>query len=917
MNPFKYAQMMRYLTRVKKQKPDLPDVFPASQAPIPAKKKTVEDMEAVNRFVRANPRTEKAGGGMLVQPGFGGKRQGYADELTTKGTKRVRRILGDPIIIDGKEYKKVIEGPDKGKYEVKIGDKKDLAAGERAYREFVEKSKIKSTVKKRKEAGKKSKEQLYVKRQTMAKNAISNRNKWIKNWIKNNIDNYEIRDFDKFTKNLSEEFNKELLNNPDAYKYYMKTAKNIDPKTNLPILGTSGQGVIVDEIPFPRIDTPDRTQVNAYKKLFYNKKLKDKDFKTKLNSYLDWNLTNKVEGGAGSMTKTAALDYGKFTKGFDDDVIFFMGEVLNDKALNPGGGQIGIHDIFKKNIGKKGKAYLTKYQGSWGRWRNNFDAVAKLAGLDQSQAKALLQKQINDSQNIMKLFNVKNLPPEFVVAQDHLFGLAEAKELGDPKIARQTLKALVATTKEQNRILGQGGFSQKRTALIKKFKNAPLEKKATIVNQLNTLADEYVPGRLQYNIKKDGSLKITNLQPEPTLKSKATAYRDLAKDFPVNIKKRFSILGGGKCKTRGLLNQGGRVGLQDGTPSVDVCFTNALERIRKGGVDFTNAEAINFNKLTKGLRAVGASNIIKFGVLPEVLLEGALIADKMASEGDSFAQGLRNSYLAIPFQALGVTKTYEEGEKDRILAAAPESQRGKILDVFNMQDTLNKKLELMGASEGFKKQIAATDAVSDGPFGYVGDSQDLQKRLSDTRADLQDLYRGDINRAERILTSKPIDLNIQDQLTMDAFKTATEKADADKASNILFAPGAGFGVDTQIRKRMKELPVTPELAKKQLQETGDFFGVGYTPFGMNKLFESMGMQDPRFGYDETGQYSEEKGLNDFMNYLKNQQVADAGGVANLAGGGIAKQAGVSSGPPPESGPNSQGLPGLLKRGIKT
>jgi len=32
-----------------------------------------------------------------------------------------------------------------------------------------------------------------------------------------------------------------------------------------------------------------------------------------------------------------------------------------------------------------------------------------------------------------------------------------------------------------------------------------------------------------------------------------------------------------------------------------------------------------------------------------------------------------------------------------------------------------------------------------------------------------------------------------------------------------------------------------------------------------------------------------------------------------AGGGIAKMAGVSSGPPPESGPNSQGLPGLLKR----
>ena len=35
-----------------------------------------------------------------------------------------------------------------------------------------------------------------------------------------------------------------------------------------------------------------------------------------------------------------------------------------------------------------------------------------------------------------------------------------------------------------------------------------------------------------------------------------------------------------------------------------------------------------------------------------------------------------------------------------------------------------------------------------------------------------------------------------------------------------------------------------------------------------------------------------------------------------AGGGIAKLAGVDSGPPPESGPNSQGLQGRMKRGIK-
>ena len=331
--------------------------------------------------------------------------------------------------------------------------------------------------------------------------------------------------------------------------------------------------------------------------------------------------------------------------------------------------------------------------------------------------------------------------------------------------------------------------------------------------------------------------------------------QDLSRDKAIrdSFIKQVSVLGGGNCG-RGLKNQGGRVGLQDGTPSVDVCFRNGLERIRKGGVDFTRAEAMNFNKLTKGLRAVGASNIMKFGILPEVLFEGALIANKMATEGDSFAQGLRNSYLAVPFQAMGLAKTYEEGRRDEILAAAPESQRGKILDVMNLQDTLNKRNELVAQSQNLKSQIEDTDRISDGPFGYVGDSQDLQKKLFETRADLQDLYRGDARRAERMLTTKPIDLNIRDQLTMDAYKSAVEKADVDRASNILFAPGAGLGVDTQIKKRLKDLPITSEYAKEKLQATGDFFGTGYTPFGMNELFESMGVQNPRFGYDETGQY---------------------------------------------------------------
>jgi hypothetical protein len=85
MNPARFSQMMKYLTRAKKEKPDLPDVFPASKAPIPAKTQNVEEMEAVNRFMRANPRKDMAGGGRIGfsngPPGKSAFKKPYAPEI--------------------------------------------------------------------------------------------------------------------------------------------------------------------------------------------------------------------------------------------------------------------------------------------------------------------------------------------------------------------------------------------------------------------------------------------------------------------------------------------------------------------------------------------------------------------------------------------------------------------------------------------------------------------------------------------------------------------------------------------------------------------------------------------------------------------------------------------------------------------
>ena len=54
-------------------------------------------------------------------------------------------------------------------------------------------------------------------------------------------------------------------------------------------------------------------------------------------------------------------------------------------------------------------------------------------------------------------------------------------------------------------------------------------------------------------------------------------------------------------------------------------------------------------------------------------------------------------------------------------------------------------------------------------------------------------------------------------------------------------------------------------------------------------------------------------IRDTMNYLGTDVTGQGFGNQLLAGGGIAKLAGIDQGPPPVRGPNSQGLPGLLKR----
>jgi len=866
MNPYKLSQVYKQLTSqnsiLKKylklgtkelKQPDLPAF--------------VEQQNMFNRFMRDNPRPDQidrkdmAGGGMLVQPSVDGSRPGYNGNI---GQKKVSKGVSES-----------------------------------------------------------------------SKKINKNINKWATNWFNKNQKNYGVRDFEKMKNDFATAWSKELTENSKKYEGYGSTKKTLKMSdSGLPIIK---DGISIDGIKFvTRADRAGNNPDLAWERLFYKNKLKNKDFKTQLKQYVEWATANKkknpnlldpnVKFGSAAQSKIGTLEYGKKFKGFNDDVIFFMGDVLNKKSLNPGGTITGVTDVFKKTLGKDADNYFKKFKGSWNIWVDNFKAVGKLAGLDDSMIDALLKKQTSDTQKIMKLYNVENLPLEFKVAQDHLFGLAEAKALGDPKIAAQTLKNLVASTREQNRVLGQEGFSNKRVSLIKKFKNANLENKANIINQLNTLAEEYVPGRLKYDVKKDGSLKITNLQPETTLKAKKEAYKKVTETFPEEIKKLLASMGGGSCAVQfgPKKRDGGRIGYKVGTKGIDQCADEAVQLINSGMKNANSTQLKNFAAFANRAKNLGR-NVMKFGIIPEAMYVAADATIRLAMGDKPIEALLRASNYVLPGDQ---TKLAEMMEATRLSSPETAAIIGRSIDYKNQ----------LAKIQDLENQISNLDNLSDvGEFDYMGDLtgeiNTKKNLLSQAKNDLNNKFK--MTDAEQIYANRMQD-EIDDMRGANSFLTKIKSAfrDVDPSSDIetLAAP--------EVTQEQLNLKMAPQLPRDLLLAPESEL-LGYA-----KYQQSQGFKIPEDYYLQEQQKIKDMSLAELAAATSSEQVYGASGTMGepvnidlnlyqpsdrfgsgfqerpilypegrntLAGGGIAKEAGVDSGPPPESGPNPQGLSYLMKR----
>ena len=110
------------------------------------------------------------------------------------------------------------------------------------------------------------------------------------------------------------------------------------------------------------------------------------------------------------------------------------------------------------------------------------------------------------------------------------------------------------------------------------------------------------------------------------------------------------------------------------------------------------------------------------------------------------------------------------------------------------------------------------------------------------------------------------------------------------------------------KENVSKITSNPTLQK--ILKVGKF-GRVFTPIGAGITAAGLGIDAAKFTRDRIREL--QAMTPEQRQELRSEGARQAFDPFMAAGGGIAKEAGDSSGPPPESGPNSQGLPGLLKR----
>jgi len=736
MNPYKLREVYKQLTSqnslLKKylklgtkdiKKPDVPAF--------------VETKNAVNRFVRDNPRPDQlgrkdmAGGGMLVQPSADGSRPGYRDQKPL--TKREQNILNNYLktrkdmklsapskdlkmkikskvrtgIIDNQTIKNMkekyrYENVDQSlRYDTKL-KRWEKTAGRDKINYIQKKGETKSEFLKRVANIASRSQEIASKKQSKAvtKTRLYIDN-WTKNWLDSNLEKYGVRDFDKMTADLKKDWQKNIKNLKidTGFKKNLSTSFGL-PNVTVPMTERAG-GSAFNYGNTTFYTLKERSdKLSQWRRLFYENKINTTPgFKDKLIDYFNFISKDKrgLYNSPGGQTIKAYKDI------VDRDVLY----VLSPDAQLVGSSKNLLFNSIDNNFSEAYNTYIKKVNRSE-QWKKSAALIEKTLGLKPNYIKNSMKAE---TKAIAKFFDLKELPPELRYTLEHGQGISAAAATGNKEIMQRAVDDLIGTTVKQNRALGFGGFEANRNALIRDI-TAGVNVKDNI-NSLNKLtADAYKDFGIKdkvYSLE-NGQLTTRNISPATTREERFAQYFkeiDKTKEGSAAIKKRYGSLDNllVKIGCPGFkAADGGRATFDVGTN----CQMKGANLINSGMKNASPAQLKNFAAFANRARALGRG-VMKFGIIPEAMYVAADATIRLTMGDKPIEALLRASEYLLPGDQ---TKLAEMMEAKRLMNPETAAIIGRSIDYKN-------QLAKIQSLEDQRDNLENLSSVSE--FDYMGD----------------------------------------------------------------------------------------------------------------------------------------------------------------------------------------------------
>jgi hypothetical protein len=451
----------------------------------------------------------------------------------------------------------------------------------------------------------------------------------------------------------------------------------------------------------------------------------------------------------------------------------------------------------------------------------------------------------------------------------------------------------------RNLILGPynrtGGFKEMAEKFIEKFPDPSNPKVQAILEKADELGVTIRPNVPEgtFPTKALGYKQL----PDPIEKFKAVAEKvtpslksELFPDGDLN-KLIASLSDNPACAVfagkRGKFDVGGSP-----NANIDDCLQGGIKVINSGKIPPNKAS--QFANFTKKASTLGR-NIMKIGIIPEAIYVAADGLIRMGL-GDTFKEaGLRASDYLLPGDQ---TKEAEMLKVKRTLGAKAAEIVGRAIDYRNQLS----KIDFLKQEKQSAEALSPTSEFDYLPDGRE-DIKNIDKRIEQAEFDLTNKFmipekeKGYAARAEQ-----------------EAYDISKAKSPFVKALSYLRSvqPVENDPLAETAPEKQIDLSLFPTLPTEFMEKNNTEL-ISYT----NKLRELGYEVTPKEVMAERDKLKKMPLEQMAQEYSPEQIYGTQGEGAffgePLAGGGIAKLAGVSKGPPPESGPNPQGLNYLIKR----